>query len=315
MNCFHPLLSERSERFGGGTRAQGSRASRAQDAPPSVAESKSGQGDEVFESSLLPEAAAASRGVPAPQTACGRRRRRGHVERVRPRARHSPRGPAAGRENPQAAAPSLRGVGRTRSTEEVAEDAGNARRGPDSPRQLPSATGATGAYPEARRKDAAPGNSGSGGQDRPRTRVSPTRGSRACCVGTTITTVYPPTRRISNDSVGMWAMLGCGSFGDAVNVPAGGPSLASSASRNASRFPSRRFVTLGPSNALWPVDPEVGARCGKSARRVLCGGRPDEGRPYRDHPLLLSMPAPILLPRPVVTDRRSRLNDLAYLAT
>lgn len=31
-----------------------------------------------------------------------------------------------------------------------------------------------------------------------------------------------------------------------------------------------------------PVITEVGARCGKSARRVLSGGRPDEGRPYRN---------------------------------
>lgn len=39
---------------------------------------------------------------------------------------------------------------------------------------------------------------------------------------------------------------------------------------------------VGDGDDSMPVSTKVGARCGKSARRVLSGGRPEEGRPYRN---------------------------------
>ena len=59
------------------------------------------------------------------------------------------------------------------------------------------------------------------------------------------------------------------------------PSGSSSASTNATRSPSRRFFIHGLEYVSLTRRPEVGARCGKSARRVLSGGRPERAVPTR----------------------------------
>jgi hypothetical protein len=123
-------------------------------------------------------------------------------------------------------------------------------------------------------------------------------GYAPCFVGTAITTESRQTHGRSSASAVKSSRHGIASYSGVASA-ADGRLRRPSVSKPIIRFPRRVSFILGPRDAfMLDRRPKVGARCGKSARRVLSGGRPEgavptgtagggpsrrtKGRPYRD---------------------------------
>ena len=99
----------------------------------------------------------------------------------------------------------------------------------------------------------------------------------ACFVGTTATTACPRTHARYGPSAApssAWHRR----FNDGANAR-DGRSKRRSCSTSGSLFLLPASTIPGPPDASLARRPEVGARCGKSARRVLSGGRPERAVP------------------------------------
>jgi hypothetical protein len=96
--------------------------------------------------------------------------------------------------------------------------------------------------------------------------------------GTSTTTAFPRTRERSSHFGVRSNVRGNASCNGGASAH-GGTLSRPSASRLDIRCRSRASFTPGPASASLARKPKVGARCGKSARRALSGGRPEGAVP------------------------------------